>query len=472
MKRRFSLSFRSYDDSLSVHKATFQREHIKMSLRALSNLSCLWLRSSRRHLSCLVPAGTPEEPTRTSAQVVEDLTEAIVGGGHIDYDPKAFEAQRRRLMSQLPSSQDELPARRMADSFDQALLPLGSDSKLRDKYLTHFGSVRVGRLLEDMDVFAAHLVFKHVLNPKQDPETPGCPFSIVTALVDRIDVKTKIAADKDLKMLGHVTWVGRSSAETKLELHQRDDDGERWHHVTSATFVFVVRDTVNKGSSFINKLIAETEAEKALVAQGERNRAARLASATDSLFKNPPSEWEKRLIHDFFIQTVDHKALSFKARVKPENSEWMENAKLKNIIICQPENRNRFNKIFGGFIMRQAFELAWANTVVYARKRPHINFMDDISFKKPVEIGSLLYFNSQICYTEGNQLQTRVSAEVLDPTTGQLSLTNVFQYTFSLGEEAGDAPKIIPKTYHEAMLYLEGRRHFIASTQHANNATN
>ena len=38
--------------------------------------------------------------------------------------------------------------------------------------------------------------------------------------------------------------------------------------------------------------------------------------------------------------------------------------------------------------------------------------MDDIWFRAPVEIGSLLYFNSQIAYTQDNYIQTRVSAEV------------------------------------------------------------
>ena len=38
--------------------------------------------------------------------------------------------------------------------------------------------------------------------------------------------------------------------------------------------------------------------------------------------------------------------------------------------------------------------------------------MDDILFKAPVEVGNLLYFNSQICYTQDNYVQTRVSAEV------------------------------------------------------------
>ena len=49
----------------------------------------------------------------------------------------------------------------------------------------------------------------------------------------------------------------------------------------------------------------------------------------------------------------------------PTEKGFSQDAKLKNLIICQPENRNRFNKIFGGFIMRQAFELAWANTYTF-----------------------------------------------------------------------------------------------------------
>jgi hypothetical protein len=48
--------------------------------------------------------------------------------------------------------------------------------------------------------------------------------------------------------------------------------------------------------------------------------------------------------------------------------------------------------------MRQAFELGWANAYVYARQRPYIEFMDDILFQAPVEIGSLLYFHSQVTY--------------------------------------------------------------------------
>ena len=48
----------------------------------------------------------------------------------------------------------------------------------------------------------------------------------------------------------------------------------------------------------------------------------------------------------------------------------------------------------------------------FSKSRPYCLHMDDIMFKAPVEVGSLLYFNSQICYTQDNYVQTRVSAEV------------------------------------------------------------
>jgi hypothetical protein len=39
-------------------------------------------------------------------------------------------------------------------------------------------------------------VFKHVVNPKQPPSSPQSPFSIVTALVDKIRVQSSILPDQ------------------------------------------------------------------------------------------------------------------------------------------------------------------------------------------------------------------------------------------------------------------------------------
>ena len=123
--------------------------------------------------------------------------------------------------------------------------------------------------------------------------------------------------------------------------------------------------------------------------------------------------------------------------------------------------------------------------------------MDDIWFRAPVEIGAMLYFNSQICYVQvraflltilknchcfivelnlaleycylagllhslqDNYIQTRVSAEVVDPQTGEMSITNVFHFTFLAKEKT--PPSVVPKTYHEVAKYMKtiGPRTFL-----------
>ena len=73
------------------------------------------------------------------------------------------------------------------DSYDTAIIPLSSDLAMREKYMTFHNSVRIGRLLEDLDIFAVCLCYRHIKNPKQVEGLPS-PYSIVTALVDQIDI--------------------------------------------------------------------------------------------------------------------------------------------------------------------------------------------------------------------------------------------------------------------------------------------
>lgn len=82
---------------------------------------------------------------------VRDKLVNIMG---IESGYKPIPPSRSHLIQYLPSSQEELPPRSMKDSFMAALIPLSSDSVLQEKYITFLGHVRVGRLLEDMDIFA------------------------------------------------------------------------------------------------------------------------------------------------------------------------------------------------------------------------------------------------------------------------------------------------------------------------------
>ncbi|XP_037088667.1 acyl-coenzyme A thioesterase 9, mitochondrial-like isoform X2 [Pollicipes pollicipes] len=392
---------------------------------------------------------------RLGRQTVQDVIARLesLTGAQTSFAPQQS-SDRAALERILPRSQDELPARRMSDSYDEAFIPLGSDLKLRDKYINYMGGVRSGRLMEDIDVFAVWLCYRYVLNPKQLPNMPS-PFCIVTALVDRIDFSAhNLKPDADIRLSGKVTYVGTSSMETTVVLEQLS--AGQWQQVTKAEMVMVARDPLNKGSAVVNPLLAETPEEVEMVKQGNVNKLRRKQMSEQSLFKLPPTPSEVALIHQVFIDTVDHG--TFRQR-RPDDALFMSEAKLKNLIICHPEHRNRFGRIFGGFLMRQAIELAWANAMVTSGSRPRLTHVDDILFRKPVDVGSLLYLLSRVVYTEHNNLQLCVSAEVVHPRLGTRDLTNVFYFTFSAKEPV---KVILPQTYHEMMMFLDGRRHYQA----------
>lgn len=69
---------------------------------------------------------------------------------------KPIQPSRAHLLEYLPASQLELPPRSMQDSFIAAVIPLSTDTEMQDRYITFLGHVRVGRLLEDMDIFAGN----------------------------------------------------------------------------------------------------------------------------------------------------------------------------------------------------------------------------------------------------------------------------------------------------------------------------
>ncbi|KAH3804896.1 hypothetical protein DPMN_133188 [Dreissena polymorpha] len=177
--------------------------------------------------------------------------------------------------------------------------------------------------------------------------------------------------------------------EVTMKLDQEID--QNWKQLLEAKFLMVARNPATKSAAVINKLIPEGPEEEALFKLGEDTKAQRMLESQKTLLKTPPDENERLLIHNLFLGTLDPKASTFKVPVKPECSVWMEDTLLKNLVICMPEQRNLYNKIFGGFLMRKAFELAYANACLHCKGRAKVLVVDDIAFKKSVEVGSFLF---------------------------------------------------------------------------------
>lgn len=270
---------------------------------------------------------TQSNKIQTIQQARESLKELV--GARLVWRP---DVQDETKETNIITSQSDLPIRTMSDSYSEAIIPVGTDEVLREKYINFSGGIRFGRILEDLDTFGVLISYLH---STQGTEKRS-PISIVTALVDRIELGDhRISPNKDIKMKGNVTWAGSTSMEVTMNLEQESDSV--WKHLLKARFVMVARNPVTKKSAFINALKPTNPEEEKIFKLGEASKIKRQNEAKRTLLKIPPDEKETLIIHEHFVKTLDPSSSSFKIRVKPENSIWMEETKLKNLTICFPE---------------------------------------------------------------------------------------------------------------------------------------
>eukprot|EP01125_Pyxidicula_operculata_P020530 TRINITY_DN7606_c0_g1_i3.p3 TRINITY_DN7606_c0_g1~~TRINITY_DN7606_c0_g1_i3.p3 ORF type:complete len:159 (+),score=21.70 TRINITY_DN7606_c0_g1_i3:1342-1818(+) len=138
-------------------------------------------------------------------------------------------------------------------------------------------------------------------------------------------------------------------------------------------------------------------------------------------------------------------------------------------ILCQFQERNLHNKLFGGYLMRAGFELAFSTAYVFAGAKPYFQALADISFVKPVSIGSILSLKAQVVYvdTVRNNLQVEVVAEVIKPEERKRDLTNTFSFTFNVPDLTGGPLKpLLPVTYEQSLRYFDGKRKYDCHIQH------
>jgi acyl-coenzyme A thioesterase 9 len=153
---------------------------------------------------------------------------------------------------------------------------------------------------------------------------------------------------------------------------------------------------------------------------------------------------------------------------RPSNVIPMENTVLNSAMVMQPQNRNRHNfMIFGGYLLKKAFELAFCCAASFSHSRPTFVSLDPSTFENPVPVGSVLYLRAAVSYTDPpalsqeerrekgfTKVQVRVESKVRDVEHGTRKSTGVFDYTFLVPKNI----QVMPKTYGEFMIWIDARR--------------
>ena len=169
----------------------------------------------------------------------------------------------------------------------------------------------------------------------------------------------------------------------------------------------------------------------------------------------------------------------------------MSETKMYSTQIMQPQYRNRHHfMIFGGFLLKQTFELAFCCAAAFSHSRPTFLSLDPSTFANPVPVGSVLYLKAIVAYTdppfvsvnrksensnkesdgiegegdsEGSatskdvihtKVQIRIDSSVRNIEHAETKPTGQFNYTFLVKKNV----KVMPRTYSEFMIWVDARR--------------
>ncbi|KAH8785975.1 HotDog domain-containing protein [Diaporthe sp. PMI_573] len=411
---------------------------------------------------------------RPTDGVFRGLTDGRLPTPWIEAFRKQQEQQKQQQDKQRTAAREagpqerDLSPRRMSDSYHRVVLPLGQDPWLSDTYINSSGHIRLGTIFMDLDALSGVIVYKHT----------GPGVTTVTAALDRITIAHPLTEICDLEYSGQVTYAsGRSSVEITCRVARARPEGEPTRpedELLTCTFTMVALDPDTKKPVNVPALLCDTPEEEAAFKAGEAKSLAKKKMSKTSLLATEPNDPESALIHGIWLRQLRYHDPNDSLR-QPANVVPMSTTQLSTAAIMQPQYRNRHQTmIFGGFHLKQTFELAFCCAASFAHARPTFISADPCTFRNPVPVGSVLYLRATIAYTDpplleegGSEPQhrdpkqpvtrvhVRVDSKVRDVEHDTTTKpTGQFNYTFSVPKDV----KVMPHTYQEYMMYIDARR--------------
>lgn len=324
-------------------------------------------------------------------------------------------------------------------------LHFSTDAALRRRFMIVNESIpanlRWGRLLEVLDKLAEDVALTYVR--RSAPEA-----RIVTAAIDDIGLHVPADVNRDLHLHARINYVGRTSMEVGIRV---DQDGAGSRSLASCYFTMVARSGAGEEAHNIPVAPLEYVDESEIFRRDmavERRRAyqRQLAAA-----KEPPTSEEFQLLAELHA-AQDSPTFNKQLVGQLERSNWER---------MYPEQENVPHKIFGGHLIRRAFELAHLHAEEIAPNRPIVARVDRINFLQPVRIGDKLHFTSRVAHTGNSSMCVEIAIERISQDRVTKALSNSCVFTFVNVDEdlrPRPVPKVYPTTYAENARYLEAHR--------------
>ena len=334
---------------------------------------------------------------------------------------------------------------RPIDTAYHRTIPLSTDPDLRRSYMVVneplVGNVRFGRLLEDLDKMAEDTALNYVRQTYPEAR-------VVTAAIDEIMIMGAADVNRDIVLHARINHVGRTSMEVGIRVEHPGDPGV---YIASCFFTMVARLGVGDDSASVTipPLDYLDELEKKHFENAITSRKD-YRSQQDAA-QEPPSREEYELL------TRLHKAQDdpgFKGVLSGSlvADSWER---------MYPAKENVPTTIFGGYLMRRAYELSSICAELVAPNRPVIVAVNRVNFFHPVRLGDKLHYTCRVVYTGKTSVCVEANIRRISRDRTSEALSNSCLFTFVNVDDhlvPQPVPTIYPTTYTEDALYLQAYR--------------
>jgi acyl-CoA hydrolase len=344
-------------------------------------------------------------------------------------------------------------------------LPLENSPRLRRRFMVVDeplrGNLRFGLLLEVLDKVAERTALKYVNRYHPDAR-------VVTAAIDDVLVRHAADVSRDILFHARINHVGRSSLVIGIRV---EHPGDPPIHLASCHFTMVARS--GEGDQACSVALPPLD----YIDAEEMRRAAKAVAGREehrrlqALMSEPPSREEFEMLSTLH-QALDEPGSSTGRRVRDESG--FDGYRAGRLVTeswepMYPEKENVPRSIFGGYLVRRAFELSSVCSDLVAPDRSIIAAVTRINFFHPVRIGDTLHFTSRVVYTGGAFVCVESSIERTsrDRTTRALSNSCFFTFVNVDAELAHrPVPPVYPATYAEDARYLAAHRSLRSLLEH------
>lgn len=141
----------------------------------------------------------------------------------------------------------------------------------------------------------------------------------------------------------------------------------------------MARDYNTRKAAPVNRLSPETEQEKLLFQEAEARNNLRKRKR-----RGERRDFENGEVNRLEVLLAEGRIFCDMPALADRESILLRDTRLENSLICQPQQRNIHGRIFGGFLMHRAFELAFSTAYAFAGMVPYFLEVDHVDFLRPV----------------------------------------------------------------------------------------